>query len=283
MLNNIRVITPNDITSAVARLCIESAVYVNNDIRRALSEAKTHEASPLAIHALDQLLENAKIAEREGLPICQDTGMAVVFVKIGSHVIVDGDINEAINEGVRQGYREGYCRNSVVADPLERKNTNDNTPAVIHYELTAGTELCITVTLKGFGSENMSGIRMLNPSDGLPAITNYIVDTVRRAGSNPCPPIIVGVGIGGTMEKAALLAKQALLREIGSSHPSAFWAEAEKNILARINQLNIGAAGFGGAVTALGVNILTYPTHIAGLPVAVNIGCHATRHRTAVL
>jgi len=209
--------------------------------------------------------------------------MAVVFISIGRNVHINGDIDEAINEGIRRGYREGYCRNSVVRDPINRINTGDNTPAVIHYDFMPGDKLHITVAPKGFGSENMSGIRMLNPADGLEGAEEFFVETVRSAGSNPCPPIIVGVGIGGTMEKAALMSKQALLREIGIVHPDPFWAEVEASLLTRINELGIGPAGFGGKTTALGVHILTYPTHIAGLPVAVNIGCHATRHRTVII
>jgi fumarate hydratase subunit alpha len=209
--------------------------------------------------------------------------MAVVFVSFGSDVHVEGDINDAINEGVRQGYREGFCRNSVVRDPVNRVNTGDNTPAVIYYDFSAESGLRITVAPKGFGSENMSAVRMLNPSDGLEGAEDFIVETVRSAGPNPCPPVIVGVGIGGTMEKAALMSKQALIREPGRSNPDPFWADVEVRLLARINTLGIGPAGFGGRTTALGVHIVTYPTHIAGLPVAVNIGCHATRHETAIL
>lgn len=273
-----RIIDAARVTDAVAGLCVSANINIGGDIQAAMREAREREASSLAKGVLDTLLENAAVASREKLPACQDTGMAVVFVTIGAGVHIDGDIGAAINEGVRRGYREGYCRNSVVRDPINRANTGDNTPAVIYYDFDAGDTLSITVAPKGFGSENMSGVRMLNPSDGLPGVEDFVVETVRKAGSNPCPPIIVGVGVGGTMDKAALIAKQALLRELGVPHEDPFWADAEARLLGRINDLGIGPAGFGGMTTALGVHIMTYPTHIAGLPVAVNIGCHATRH-----
>ena len=300
-----RIIEPEQITDAVAKLCIEANVCIGADIRRALLAAREAEEVPLAKSVLNTLLENAEVAERERLPICQDTGMAVVFVTMGNGLHVNGDIEAAINEGVRRGYSEGYFRNSVVQCPINRINTSDNTPAVIHYEFAAGDTLEITVAPKGFGSENMSAVRMLNPSDGLGGVLDFVVDTVRIAGANPCPPIVVGVGIGGTMEKAALLAKKALLldvdnadgklpplQDVGTCNSSPLegyrndgvdWVDIEAKLLGRINALNIGAAGFGGKTTALGVKVLTYPTHIAGLPVAVNIGCHVTRHRAVVL
>jgi fumarate hydratase subunit alpha len=281
--NKVRFIEPEQITNAVAQLCVKANTCIGTDILSALSQSRLNETSPLAQSVLDTLLENAEIAKRENLPICQDTGMAVVFVSIGSDVHINGDIDSAINEGVRQGYRDGYCRNSVVRDPINRVNTGDNTPAVIHYEFMQGNSISITVAPKGFGSENMSALHMFNPSDGLPAVENFIVETVRLAGANPCPPIIAGIGIGGTMEKAALLSKKALLRDLGSVHPEAFWADVETKLLDRINSLNIGPAGYGGKTTALAVHVLTYPTHIAGLPVAVNIGCHATRHQTTII
>jgi fumarate hydratase subunit alpha len=281
--DNIRFIDAEQITGAVAQLCVKANTCIGADILSALSQSRLNETATLAQSVLDTLLENAKVAEREKLPICQDTGMAVVFVSIGTDVHINGDIDAAINEGVRQGYREGYCRNSVVRDPINRVNTGDNTPAVIHYDFIQGNSISITVAPKGFGSENMSAVRMFNPSDGLPAVENFVVETVRQSGANPCPPIIVGVGIGGTMEKTALLSKQALLRNVGSVHPEPFWADTELRLLDRINSLDIGPAGFGGKTTALGVHILTYPTHIAGLPVAVNIGCHATRHQTMII
>ena len=280
---NLRFINAEQITKAVAELCIKANVCIGKDIRGALAEAREREVMPLAQSVLDMLLKNAEVAERENLPVCQDTGMTVVFVSIGSDIHINGDVNKAINEGVRQGYRDGYCRNSIVNDPVERVNTGDNTPAVIYYDFIPGDFMSITVAPKGFGSENMSGVCMLNPSDGLDGVEKFIVETVRSAGANPCPPVIVGVGIGGTMEKAALLSKQALLREVGSVHANPFWAETESRLLERINTLDIGPAGFGGRTTALGVHVLTYPTHIAGLPVAVNIGCHATRHQTIIL
>ncbi|MDR0316378.1 MAG: fumarate hydratase [Treponema sp.] len=278
-----RIIDAKQITQTVAELCVKANTCIGADILSALTQSRARETSPLAQSALDTILENARIAEREKLPVCQDTGMAVVFVTIGSNVHISGDIDAAINEGVRQGYRDGYCRNSVVRDPINRVNTGDNTPAVIYYDFMPGDELRITVAPKGFGSENMSGIRMFNPSDGLPAVEDFVVNTVKTAGANPCPPIIVGVGIGGTMEKAALLSKQALLRDTGGVHPEPFWADVEARLLTSVNSLNIGPSGYGGRTSALAVHILTYPTHIAGLPVAVNIGCHATRHQTEVL
>ena len=283
MIADLRIIDTEEITNAVAALCIEANLYLSQDIKAALTKARSIEESPLAQTTLDMLLQNAEIAASEKLPICQDTGMAVVFVSIGSSLHIDGNIEHAINEGVRRGYREGYCRNSVVQDPINRINTGDNTPAVIHYDFVPGDTLQITLAPKGFGSENMSGIRMLNPSDGLAGAEAFVIETVKAAGANPCPPIIVGVGIGGTMEKAALLSKQALLRDVGTTHADPFWMDVEKRLLERINALDIGPAGFGGKTTALGVHIMTYPTHIAGLPVAVNIGCHATRHRMVIL
>jgi len=283
MSANLRFIEAEQIISAVAKLCLKANTCVGADIKEALKKARAQETSELAKLTLATLLDNASVAEREKLPICQDTGMAVIFVSIGMDVHINGGIEKAINEGVRRGYREGYCRSSVVQDPISRINTGDNTPAVVYYDFIPGDKMRITVAPKGFGSENMSRIRMLNPADGLDGAEEFIVETVRLAGPNPCPPIIVGVGIGGTMEKAALLAKQALLRNIGGAHPDPFWAEVETRLLKRINELDIGPAGFGGKTTALAVNIMTYPTHIAGLPVAVNIGCHANRHQTIVL
>jgi fumarate hydratase subunit alpha len=229
------------------------------------------------------MIRNAEIARQEKLPICQDTGMAVVFVELGQDVYVKGDLKEAINKGVRWGYKEGYCRASVVADPINRKNTGDNTPAVIHYDIVAGDSLRITVAPKGFGSENMSGICMLNPSDGIEGVENFVVGTIEKAGANPCPPIFVGVGVGGTFEKAAILAKQALLLENDSKNPDTFWSDCEARLLVRINKLGIGPSGYGGRTTALGIKILTYPTHIAGLPVAVNINCHVSRHMSVLM
>ena len=281
MSASLRFIPAEKITEAVRELCIKANTIIGKDILCAITAARSAETSPLAQSVLDTLLENAEIAKREKLPVCQDTGMAVVFVTLGRDVHIEGNIDEAVNEGVRQGYREGYCRNSVVRDPVDRLNTGDNTPAVIYYDFTGGSSVRITVAPKGFGSENMSAIRMLNPSDGLRGVEDFVVETIKSAGANPCPPVIAGVGIGGTMEKAALLSKQALLRDVGALNPDPFWAETEARLLERINSLEIGPAGFGGRTTTLGVHIMTYPTHIAGLPVAVNVGCHATRHGTA--
>ena len=283
MSANVRLIPAEKIADAVKELCIRANTCIGGDIRTAMEMARTGETSPLAQSVLDTLLENMKIAEREKLPVCQDTGMAVVFISLGRDIHIEGNIDEAVNDGVRRGYREGYCRNSVVRDPVNRVNTGDNTPAVIYYDFTEDDSVRITVAPKGFGSENMSAVCMLSPSDGLSGVEEFIVKTIKSAGGNPCPPVIAGVGLGGTMEKAALLAKQALLREVGRVHPDPFWADVEARLLERINTLGIGPAGFGGRTTALGVHINSFPTHIAGLPVAVNIGCHATRHGTVIL
>jgi fumarate hydratase subunit alpha len=278
-----RIIEAEQITQAVAELCVEANIVLNNDIKNALKRARQVETDEQPRFVLDTLLTNADTAGRERLPICQDTGMAVVFADIGTDIHIHGDICGAINEGVRIGYKKGYCRSSIVADPIRRVNTGDNTPAVIHFNFVPGSNLHITVAPKGFGSENMSALKMFSPSGGLDAAEEFVVETVKRAGSNPCPPVIVGVGIGGNFERVALLAKRALLRDVDDTNPDAFWAEAEARLLEKINALDIGPGGFGGRTTALAVKILTAPTHIAGLPVAVNIGCHATRHRSAVL
>lgn len=275
-----KTIESEKITQAVAELCESANIHIGQDVRDALSNAKAVETNKQAKYVLDTLLVNLDVAERDSLPICQDTGIAVVFVTIGTEVYVNGNIESAINEGVRQGYASCYGRNSIVSDPIKRTNTKDNTPAIIHYSFAPGDKLSITVAPKGFGSENMSGIKMLNPSDGLEGIEAFVIEQVEQAGANPCPPIIVGVGVGGTMEKAAILAKQALIRDLNEANPDPFWADIESRLLERINELNIGPAGFGGRTTALGVKILTYPTHIAGLPVAVNLNCHVSRHRT---
>jgi len=277
-------ISARQITDVVEKLCIESNIYLNDDIRDFLAKAQEHEESESGRSILESLLNNAEIAAQEGMAICQDTGMAIVFVTIGQDVrITGGSLADAINEGVRRGYKKGYLRCSVVDDPITRKNTGDNTPAVIHYEIVEGDALRIDVAPKGFGSENMSALKMLKPSDGLEGIRKFVVETVSDAGPNPCPPVIVGVGIGGSMEKCALLAKKALLREVGSRNPQKHLAELEEQLLDEINRLGIGPAGLGGRITALGVMVEAWPTHIAGLPVAVNISCHATRHRSAVL
>ncbi|MBM7561912.1 fumarate hydratase [Fusibacter tunisiensis] len=276
-----RSIDANVIVSEVKRMCIECNYQIGSDVKESFLRALKTEKSPLGGRIIGDLLKNAEIAAQGELPICQDTGMAVVFVEIGIDVTIRHmSLKDAINEGVRQGYKEGYLRKSVVSDPIIRKNSGDNTPAVIHYEVVDGDRLNITVASKGFGSENMSALKMLKPADGIDGIENFVVDTIEKAGSNPCPPIIVGVGIGGTFEKAALLAKKALMRPIGKCHPFEHIAELEKRLLSRINTLNIGPQGLGGTTTALGVNAEVYPTHIAGLPVAVNINCHASRHLT---
>ncbi len=217
------------------------------------------------------------------MPICQDTGLACIFLEIGQEVYIDGNLEDAINEGVRQGYTEGFLRKSCVKDPIRRINTNDNTPAMIYYEIVAGDKIKLTVAPKGFGSENMSAIKMLSPADGIEGVKKFVLDTVRNAGPNPCPPIVVGVGIGGTFDKAALMAKKALLLDVTNENPDEFYAEVEKELLEKINMLGIGPQGFGGKTTALGVNILTLPTHIAGLPCAVNINCHVTRHKSIII
>jgi len=275
-----RKINASQITEAIALLCISANINPDESIRSAICSARQTETSAPAKNALDMIIENMKVAETEHMPMCQDTGMVVIFIDIGQDVHVTGSLDAAIHEGVRQGYRNGYFRASVVKDPLDRQNTKDNTPAVIHYNIIEGDTIKITVMPKGFGSENKSALKMLTPSDGVDGIEKFVVDTVCAAGSSPCPPIIVGIGIGGTMEKAALLAKQALALDILSQNPNPNLANMEQRLLQKINELNIGAAGFKGTTTALGVKVLTYPTHIAGLPVAVNIGCHVARHKS---
>ncbi|HEX2947634.1 MAG TPA: fumarate hydratase [Clostridia bacterium] len=272
------------IIEIVERLCMTANYDLNSDIMCALEKGARDEESETGRLILSQLVENAKTAARERMAICQDTGMAVVFVEIGQEVhITGGSITEAINEGVRRGYEKGFLRKSVVSDPLERKNTGDNTPAVIHFELTEGDSLKITLAPKGFGSENMSGVRMLKPSDGIDGVRAFIEEMVEKAGPNPCPPVVVGVGIGGTMEKAAILAKKALLRPVDKHNPKESVRKLEEEMLERVNRLGIGPAGLGGRLTALAVNIEVFPTHIAGLPVALNMSCHVTRHAEAIL
>ena len=278
-----REIAAKTVTEAVRRLCIRANCFLPEDVKQGILRSRQGECWPQARQILDNMVENFEIAGREHMPICQDTGMACVFVSLGQEVHVAGDLSEAIQEGVRQGYREGYLRKSVVGDPLNRVNTGDNTPAVIHYELVPGDRLEITVAPKGFGSENMSAIKMLRPSDGVEGVVEFVVRTVEEAGPNPCPPVIVGVGIGGTFEKAALLAKKALLRPLNVTNEDSYYAQLETELLEKINALGIGPQGFGGRTTALAVNIETFPTHIAGLPVAVNMGCHVTRHAAEVL
>ncbi|MCL1853874.1 MAG: fumarate hydratase [Peptococcaceae bacterium] len=272
------------IVQGVADLCIEANCCLGDDVVRALRDAFAKETSALGRNALEQILENADIARREGLPICQDTGLAVFFVEIGQDVVVEGgELEEALHEGVRRGYHQGFLRQSVVDDPFLRRNTGDNTPAVIHMTVCGGSALKITIAPKGAGSENMSALKMLSPSDGIEGVLEFVVETVNKAGGNPCPPVIIGVGVGGTMEKACLLAKKALLRDVGQAHPEPRLAEIENELLSRVNRLGIGPAGYGGIVTALAVHLEVFPTHIAMLPVAVNINCHAARHRTLIL
>ncbi len=279
-----REIDVTEITNAVKELCIDANHRLAPDMEAALDTAASTEESELGKKILGQLQENLEIAGKDMIPICQDTGMAVFFIKVGQDVhLVGGNITDAINEGVRQGYTEGYLRKSVVSDPLIRKNTGDNTPAVIHYDIVPGDKVEITIAPKGFGSENMSRVFMLKPADGEEGVKNAIVQAVMDAGPNACPPMVVGVGIGGTFEKCAELAKEALTREAGSTSDLPHIAAMEKEVLDRINETGIGPAGLGGKVTALAVNINTYPTHIAGLPVAVNICCHVNRHASVVI
>ncbi len=278
-----REISADLITQTVKKLCIEANCHLPRDIKSVLEKAYDEESWQGAKEILGRICENYRIADSENVPICQDTGAACVFLKIGQDVHIDGDITEAVNEGVRQGYSEGYLRKSIVRDPLDRVNTGDNTPAMIYFELTSGDKVEITVAPKGFGSENMSRIAMLKPSDGIEGVKQFVVKTVEEAGPNPCPPVVVGVGIGGTFDKAAYLAKKALLRNADEPNPEKFYADLEEELLKKINSLGIGPQGLGGRTTALCVNIEKFPTHIAGLPVAVNINCHVTRHKTEVI
>ncbi len=272
------------ITANIKEMCMQVNIGLSDDVKTAILEGKEREESPLGRQILGQLEENMEIAGETGIPICQDTGMTVVFLKIGQDVHIEGGfIEDAVNEGIRQGYEEGYLRKSVVGDPIIRENTRDNTPGVIHYEIVPGDELEITVAPKGFGSENMSRLFMLKPADGIEGVKNAILESVRDAGPNACPPMFVGVGIGGTFEKCAILAKKALARDFTSRSPIPYVSELEEEMLEKINRLGIGPGGLGGRVTAVGVNIETYPTHIAGLPVAVNICCHVNRHIRRVI
>ena len=274
-----RTIQVQQITEQIKEMCIQVNHYLSEDMKEALRNAQASEKSPLGCQILSQLQENLKIAGEDMIPICQDTGMAVVFLKVGQDVHLEGgSIEDAVNEGVRQGYTEGYLRKSVVKDPLIRENTKDNTPAVIHYEIVPGDKVTITVAPKGFGSENMSRVFMLKPADGIEGVKNAVLTAVKDAGPNACPPMVVGVGIGGTFEKCALMAKQALMRPVGSHSDIPYVKEMEEELLSRIKGLGIGPGGLGGTTTALAVNVNTYPTHIAGLPVAVNICCHVNRH-----
>ena len=272
-------ISVNEITRNIKEMCIEANHFLSADMKQVFHSAMKREEAPLGKQILNQLEENLRIAAEDMIPICQDTGMAVVFVNVGQEVYIEGgSLTDAINEGVRQGYIEGYLRKSVVGDPIERINTNDNTPAIIHYEIVEGDQIDITVAPKGFGSENMSRVFMLKPADGIEGVKEAILTAVQDAGPNACPPMVVGVGIGGTFEKCALMAKHALTRNLEEESPVPYVRDLEKEMLERINCLGIGPGGLGGTVTALAVNIETYPTHIAGLPVAINICCHANRH-----
>ena len=274
-----REIAVKDITKEIADMCIQANHYLSEDMDQALKVATKEEKSPLGKKILEQLQENLTIADQETIPICQDTGMAVVFMEIGQDVhFVGGSLEDAINEGVRQGYVEGYLRKSVVGDPIIRENTKDNTPAVIHYNIVPGDKVKITIAPKGFGSENMSRVFMLKPADGIEGVKDAVLTAVKDAGPNACPPMVVGVGIGGTFEKCAILAKKALTRPVGEHSDIPYVKDMEEELLGKINRLGIGPGGLGGTTTALAVNINTYPTHIAGLPVAVNICCHVNRH-----
>lgn len=279
-----REVSTDEITKNIKEMCIEANYILSDDVKNKIINSAAVENSEIGKKILSQLEENMEIAESEQIPICQDTGMAVVFIKIGQEVhITGGSLEDAINQGVREGYTEGYLRKSVVKDPLIRENTKDNTPAIIHYEIIPGDKVEITVAPKGFGSENMSRVCMLKPADGIEGVKNAVIETVKLAGPNACPPVVVGVGIGGTFEKCALLAKKALTRDINSESRIEYVAELEKELLDEINNLNIGPGGLGGKITALGVNIETYPTHIAGLPVAINMCCHVNRHKKRIL
>ena len=272
------------IVQNVKEMCIEANHFLSPDMKKVFEKAASEEKSPLGRQILGQLEENLKIAGNDMIPICQDTGMAVVFVKVGQEVHIEGgSLTDAINEGVRQGYVEGYLRKSVVKDPIERENTKDNTPAVIHYDIVPGDKVDIIIAPKGFGSENMSRVFMLKPADGIEGVKDAILTAVRDAGPNACPPMVVGVGIGGTFEKCALLAKKALTRNLDEERPTGYVRELEDEMLEKINSLGIGPGGLGGSKTALAVNVETYPTHIAGLPVAVNICCHVNRHVRRVI
>jgi fumarate hydratase subunit alpha len=278
-----KTVRADQISEAVAKLCMDANYNLGDDVMQALKDFQAKEESPVGIELLEQCIVNAKIAHDDQVPICQDTGFAVFFVELGDQVIVEGNLMAAITDGVRKGYNKGFLRKSIVEDPLRRKNTGDNSPPVVWIEVVPGYNLKIIIAPKGGGSENMSEVKMLKPSDGEKGVKDFVVDRVKRSGSNPCPPVIVGVGIGGTYEKCAWLSKKALLREIGSKHPDPYYAAMEEELLKRINDLGIGPQGLGGRTTALAVFIEAHPCHIASLPAAVNIQCHAARHKSAVL
>ncbi len=282
--NAIRTIHTDEIINHIKEMCIEANIELSKDVKNAIEMATKTEVSPLGKQILEQLEENMKIAKEEKIPICQDTGMAIVFIKLGQDVHVEGmNLTDAINEGIRQGYREGYLRKSVVKDPLLRENTKDNTPGIVHFDIVPGKNIEIMIAPKGFGSENMSRIYMLKPADGIEGVKNAVLETVKLAGPNACPPIVVGVGIGGSFEKAAILSKKALTRDLNLGSQIPHIKQLEEELLKKINCMGIGPAGLGGRITALAVNIETYPTHIAGLPVAINICCHVNRHIRRIL
>ena len=271
------------ITEVVARLCVEANRHLPQDVKNCIACAREKEQWAPAQEILDRIKENYEIADRDEMAICQDTGMACVFLEIGQDVHINGNIADAVNAGVKKGYGEGFLRKSVVRDPLDRVNTGDNTPAMLYTDIVPGDQVKVTVAPKGFGSENMSQLKMLKPSDGLQGVKDFVVKVVEEAGPNPCPPIVVGVGVGGTFDKAALLAKKAIMRPLDTHHPDPFYADLEQEMLEKVNALGIGPQGFGGRTTAIGLNIETLPTHIAGMPCAININCHVTRHKTEVL
>jgi len=279
----VKIIKAEEITAVVRQLCMDANYHLPGDMKDAICNCKENEPFDIAKNILSKIEENYEIADNDEVPICQDTGLALVFLEIGQDVHIEGNLRDAVDEGVRQGYTDGYLRKSCVKDPFDRVNTKDNTPAVLYTDIVLGDQLKITVAPKGFGSENMSQIKMLKPSDGLEGVKDFIVKVVEEAGPNPCPPIVVGVGVGGTFDKAALLAKKALLRPVDQRNDDPFYEALEVEMLEKINALGIGPQGFGGKTTALAVNIESMPTHIAGLPCAVNINCHATRHKSAIL
>lgn len=280
-----REINVNELIPIVRKLCIDANIYLGKDVINRIKEMKTKEESPTAKEVLDILLQNYELAEKEKMPICQDTGIAVIFVELGQDVhLVGGDFTEALNEGVRQGYKDGYLRKSMVDDPIiDRINTKDNTPAIIYTDIVPGDKLKITVAPKGGGSENMSEVKMMKAADGIKGVVEFVVDRIQRSGGNPCPPIVVGVGLGGNFEQSALLAKKALLKNLDEVNPDPKWAAVEAEILEKINNLGIGPQGLGGRTTALAVRIMHKPCHIASMPVAVNVQCHAARHKSVVL
>ncbi|RHW57770.1 fumarate hydratase [Clostridium botulinum] len=279
-----REISVNTIKKVVKKLCIEANYYLPKDVDDKIVQCREVETWNIAREVLQTIEENIHIARKENIPLCQDTGMACIFIEMGQDVhVIGGSLEDAVNEGVAEGYNEGYLRKSIVSDPIERINTGDNTPSVIYYNIVQGDKIKITVAPKGFGSENMSKIAMLKPADGLEGIKNFILDVVKEAGPNPCPPIVIGVGIGGTFDKCAYLSKKALLRSIDLRNKNKFYKDLEEELLEKINSLGIGPQGFGGKTTALAVNIETFPTHIAGLPVAVNVSCHVTRHKEEII